>query len=773
MITLLTHFTLTYYTVRRQAEGSGDTEDLMALVDDIIPFQMSHNAEAEAADLLLETQQLRKLVESNPPVVDERNYERVCLYLLRSADFMGDPEDLYNIFSTCYAIYKSRDKYLDALRVALKMDDSERVTEVFASVDQAVHQGKLPENGVLLSGLNVKKQMALLLARHRAPYELPEELNTSFSVAGSDMTLNELIGNATLSDRFLAVARDMGVQEPKTAEAIYKVKGDGGPTSRRTGTTAVADSARANLATSFVNGFVNAGFCKDALMTEGGNAWVSRNKDHGMMSATASLGLVMMWNVDEGLNQYDPYTHHTDPFVRAGAFLGVGIMSSGVRNESDAAIALLSEQLNDKADCIRQAAVAGLGIAYAGARKEDLITLLLPVVENADAHIVEASLAALSLGISFVGTCNDEIGSSILQRIMESSDVDMNHTCSRFMCLGLALLYLGKAEKAEVMLEAVRCVENPRGKYAQIALQTCAYAGTGNVLQVQQMLKLCAERLPEGTNAEHQALAVLGIALVALGDDVGTEMTLRTFEHLLHYGSVFVRRAVPLALALLYVSNPDYGIVDQLSRLTHDADAELAQGAIFGLGLVSAGTNNSRVAGLLRGLSEFYAKEASHLFAVRIAQGLNAAGKGLVTLAPFHSDRLLLNGAGIAGLLTVLHACIDIKGTVLDKYHFLLFYLSSATNPRYLSTVNTDLQLVSISVRVGLAVETVGQAGRPKTITGFQTHTSPVLVGTKERAELANQEYVTLGSVLEGCMMVEKAPEKVEEDTSHVGTSKK
>ena len=60
-----------------------------------MPFQMSHNAEAEAADLLLETQQLRKLIESDPPVVDERNYERVCLYLLRSADFMGDPDDLW------------------------------------------------------------------------------------------------------------------------------------------------------------------------------------------------------------------------------------------------------------------------------------------------------------------------------------------------------------------------------------------------------------------------------------------------------------------------------------------------------------------------------------------------------------------------------------------------------------------------------------------------------------------------------------------------------
>ncbi len=67
-------------------------------------------------------------------------------------------------------------------------------------------------------------------------------------------------------------------------------------------------------------------------------------------------------------------------------------------------------------------------------------------------------------------------------------------------------------------------------------------------------------------------------------------MTLRTFEHLLHYGELPVRRAVPLALALLYLSHPDYSVVDQLSRLSHDADADIAQCAILGLGLVAGGT---------------------------------------------------------------------------------------------------------------------------------------------------------------------------------------
>lgn len=41
------------------------------------------------------------------------------------------------------------------------------------------------------------------------------------------------------------------------------------------------DSARQNLASSFVNGFVNAAFGQDKLLMEDGNKWLYKNKEHG------------------------------------------------------------------------------------------------------------------------------------------------------------------------------------------------------------------------------------------------------------------------------------------------------------------------------------------------------------------------------------------------------------------------------------------------------------------------------------------------------------
>jgi 26S proteasome regulatory subunit N1 len=221
---------------------------------------------------------------------------------------------------------------------------------------------------------------------------------------------------------------------------------------------------------------------------------------------------------------------------------------------------------------------------------------------------------------------------------METSEVDHNNTISRFLSLGLGLIYLGKGERIDAVLEAIRTIEHEyRAKYCEYTVLTCAYAGSGNVLKVQEMLRLCTDHLTE--HAEHQAVAVIGIALIASGEEIGSEMTLRAFEHLLHYGELPVKRVVPLALALLYLSNPEYTLIDQLSRLSHDQDAEVSQAAILGLGLVSAGSNNSRVANLLRQLAEFYSRESNHLFVVKIAQGMNAMGKGLISINPFHSER--------------------------------------------------------------------------------------------------------------------------------------
>lgn len=92
--------------------------------------------------------------------------------------------------------------------------------------------------------------------------------------------------------------------------------------------------------------------------------------------------------------------------------------------------------------------VCRLGLAYAGSHRDDLISLLLPHVADETVSMEIASLSALALGFIGVGSCNYEVTSSILQTLMEREDSDLNEKWARFMALGLALLFLGKAFNA-------------------------------------------------------------------------------------------------------------------------------------------------------------------------------------------------------------------------------------------------------------------------------------------------------------------------------------
>eukprot|EP00241_Pyramimonas_parkeae_P004255 CAMPEP_0114250514 /NCGR_PEP_ID=MMETSP0058-20121206/14741_1 /TAXON_ID=36894 /ORGANISM="Pyramimonas parkeae, CCMP726" /LENGTH=908 /DNA_ID=CAMNT_0001364181 /DNA_START=49 /DNA_END=2775 /DNA_ORIENTATION=- len=719
-----------------------DMADLLGLVEQIVPFHMLNNAEPEAVDLLLEVESLSSLAAH----CDANNYSRTCQYLLSCSAYLPEPEDS-QCLEVAYEIYLNMKKYPEAMRVALRLS-------CIATIERTL---------VKCKDKLEKRQLAFMLARQGVVMNLEDP-----TLVGEDQeVVQEIATNSKLSEHYLALARDLDVMEAKTPEDIYKshlVEG-------RTPSNTATDSARHNLATTFVNAFVNAGFGHDKLMTAAPESstevsWIFKNKEHGKMSATASLGMVLMWDVEGGLPQIDKYLYSTDNHVVAGALLSVGVLNTWVRNECDPAYALLYDSVSKENAAVRIGAIQGLGLAYAGTAKEDVAELLCPLVcdeaNNADVF----GFAALTLGLVFVGTAHPGCTEAICQALLARPEADLENPLGRLAFLGLGLLFLKKQAAVEATVEIIKTLNPKVAMYAQLVLESCAYCGSGNVLKVQQFLSACSEHIDKESDEynthgdSHQGVAVMGIALVALAEELGAEMAVRTMEHLLQYGEPAIRRAVPLALALLSVSDPKLTVCDTLGRLSHDADEEVAMAAVLSLGLVSAGTNNARVASQLRQLSSYYYKEPSLLFLLRVAQGLTHMGKGLLTLNPHHSDRLL-SPTAVAGLLATMFCCLDMKATVLAKYHHVLFYLTAAMQPRMLMTLDEDMRPLPVSVRVGQAVDVVGQAGRPKTITGFQTHTTPVLLATGDRAELATEQYIAVTPILEGCIILKPNPDYI------------
>lgn len=663
----------------------------------------------------------------------------------------------------------------------------------------------------------MKKQLAFLIARANIPVhwvhtpDTMEPENDEGDEWGApppelSTELAECLGNHNLSTHFKNFGKAVGVEDARTPEDIYK-------THLESRSTAVHyNSARDNLASTFVNAFVNAGFGNEKMIVqaEEGQSFIYKNKDRGMMSATASVGMSLLWDHEGGIDHIDKYTYSPEEHIKAGAFLAIGVLYSSIRTQPDMAWALLEEHVDNPSTEIKIAVINAIGMAYAGSERPYIVERLAPYVADESSSIDVAANAALALAFVFVGSGNGEVASIILQTLMERENSQLDSEWGMFFGLALGLIFLGRQDAADATIETLKAIEHPVARSAEILVEVCSYAATGNVLKIQSMLHLCAEHAktdsdkpkdeatPEvdgaadeaaaaattaagdvdmdaATSGEttastdapaepeapksmrHQAMAVIGIALVAMGEDVGAEMALRQFQHLMTYGDPIIRKAVPLALALISASNPQLTILDTLSKYSHDSDLDVAVNAIFAMGIVGAGTNNARLAQMLRGLAVYYAKEPDCLFMVRIAQGFVHMGKGTIGINPFFHDRQILSGNAVAGLLSLLVSFgTDSHEFVLGKHHWQLYWIALAMFPQFLITLNEDGEEQPVTMRVGQAVNTVGLAGTRSTISGFQTLTSPVRVGTTERAEMATNEYFPFSQTLEGFVFVKR-----------------
>ncbi|KAM0280450.1 hypothetical protein ACHAQH_004029 [Verticillium albo-atrum] len=716
-----------------------DTKDLVDLALVLVPTFLRSNGEADAVDLMSELE----IIEQLPNYVDENTYARVCLYMVSMVNLLTYPDNEL-FLKTAHDIYITYKQYTQAMVLAIRLNDIDLIK---ADFDQAQDPA-------------LKKQLGFLVARQRIILELPEE------VIGDDQELQDSLTNIKLSEHFKSLGKELNILEPKTTEDIYKSHLE---SSRVAGMTNL-DSARHNLAAAFVNGFVNAGFGNDKMMLVEADkeSWVWKTKGDGMMSTVASLGTLLQWDVENALDKIDKYTYAQEPEIMAGAMLAIGITNTGVRLDSEPALALLGD--NDKLrnpdtnPLVTTACLMGLGLSYAGSNKEELLEILLPIITDSSVEMRISAMAALSCGLIFVGSSNPEVSEAIVTTLLDDERKEqLTSKWTRFLALGLGLLFFGRQEEVDVILETLKAVDHPMSKPTAVLAEICAWAGTGAVLKIQELLHICNEHMEEAEEKKGdeltQAYAVLGIALVAMGEDVGQEMVLRHFGHLMHYGEPNIRRAVPLALGLISPSNPQMKIYDTLSRYSHDNDSDVAINAIFAMGLLGAGTNNARLAQLLRQLASFYHRDQESLFMVRIAQGLLHMGKGTMSVNPFHTDRQVLSRVSAGGILAVLVAMIDAKSFITSDSHYLLYFLVTAMHPRFLVTLGEDLKPLKVNVRVGQAVDVVGQAGRPKTITGWQTQSTPVVLAYGERAELEDEEYISLNSTLEGLVILKKNPE--------------
>lgn len=301
----------------------------------------------------------------------------------------------------------------------------------------------------------LKKQMAFQLSRQR------------ISIPELDESINSILSNSLLSPFFLQLAKDLEVVDPKKPEDIYKTHLE-----NRKATSQI-DSAKQNLASTLVNALVNAGSGKDALMLGkfDDQPWISKVKNEGLTAAAASLGMLFLWDPAGASNHINDYLELTDGYSKMGACIALGLSNAGIIDECDPAKAILEEKILGKEDYSRVGSILGIGLAYSGTGREEFLELLIPIIIDTSYSVECSAFAALSLGLIFVGKCHEDVGNAIYQTLIERPENQLNMTVSRYFGVALGLLFLGKQEKCEAILEATQTITHPIGKYVEVCIK--------------------------------------------------------------------------------------------------------------------------------------------------------------------------------------------------------------------------------------------------------------------------------------------------------------
>ena len=777
-------------------------ETLQRLAVEILPFFIQHNAEADAVDLSLELDILDPFLFD---LMNFENYKRVTLYLSQFFSFEEDPMFRGKILNFLIKVYDKVGDYNKAFLSALKMNNIPKLYDIFLSCNS----------------FSRRQQLAFLLARCRLNV-LPSEIEVLLPSNELEV-IKKILSNEWLSKEFISLAaEEFKVLEPKLPEDVYKSHLVESPFGRFGGLSSNSatsgDTWMQNLANSIVNGFLNVGHGSEKYLflddlenpnSTNGASELYKNKESRLIASVASLGLIHLWNIEGGTEMVDRYLGSEDKHIKSGGLLALGVLSTGIRNEAEPAFAMITEALQETPySTVKISALLGLGIAYAGTRKAEIRNLVLGhmVYAEDEWELMASLMASMAASLVFCSSADGEVVSAFIQLFMEVpvEVFQKNRSMSLLFYMSFGLLFLGVEDSSdgqkpiETIVETLQIIPDENMRNTLIFLvRMMSLVGSGNVLFVQECLKLF-DSIAVPTNEPFKVVedkmlfALFGIVLMPLGDEVSSEMTLRILQQCIHYLPIDVRCLVPLAISLLNVSNPTIKLIDLLSKYSHDPDPKMSQISIFALGLIGLGTNQSKINSLLRDLWKYYGKEpnGSHLFFIRLTFGFLSAGKGLVSGSPLYHDRQLIDKTALASMMLFLTAFLDDPTWWIRQYPALIYILTPCISPRALVTLkvshdgsvfskeselsasdstsaNKDISVLShqsVDVRVGHPIDVVGQAGRPKSIAGFQTHLAPVLLAFDERAELATDSYVALTDVLEGFVILEKNPNFMDTD---------
>lgn len=742
-------------------------ESLFSLLLCSLKFLFEHNCECDAIDFMVEL----GIEHFIPYLIDHS--ERVEVYLSELCYYIGIEYVLFDM-------YRRKKDWVKLVIILLRGSKKEKkkgkynLTDVIKTIDyeedieisynninkiyRYVSGNFMEDLYFILCKCNVDEYIQILFILSRVNVYIDENFIKAILNVRNDQENNlteityKIMNGAYLSEINSFLHKDLQLTEPFPIEKFLK----GIPKIDKDVTLKYFTSI------SISNGFVHRGYTKDSLFfTKESEYYADLNiicetDKLEIMAVLASIGMIKK-NKNKNHPDYATYDALLESYMfssgfsyrKSGALLAHAFQLN-TYDDDHSLFALLAENLSASCRFMKSASLLGIENLYCGSNCQLVKETLIPILYSESIETV--GLTCFTLGSCFYGTMDDEL-INVLMTIIIEKKTDIDSPFYLFILLGFSLLFLGCGEKVNVSEEFIE--ENNLGSI----LKGLAYLGTGRSDIIEELVDdfvYLDDRKDEKTPTElvHdniiKGLILLSITLISLNDTHTRTIAKNLLSEQITRDKSNI---IPLCLSLLYASEPDVEIVDAFSRSINGSQPI---NTILGLGIVGAGTNNTRIQNLLETQYAYHAKNTKISSMLKIAQGLVCLGKGTLSLSPLAYDKTVILKRPLIGLLGLVTMFIYDNYPLLSKHSLLFYLLEQSIGNKFVVTLNQNLEYENVNVRVGRPVQTVGMAGKPKGLSGIVMHESPVIIQCDEKGDIYEDEGYKFNGFVEDVLVVKK-----------------
>lgn len=380
-------------------------------------------------------------------------------------------------------------------------------------------------------------------------------------------------------------------------------------------------------AMTFSNAFMNAGTTSDKFLRENLD-WLAKASNWSKFTATAALGVINKGNLKEGISILRPYLPQdgvsSSVYSEGGSLFALGLIHA---NHGTEVMELLKNTLkSNPAEIVQHGAALGLGAAGMASGNEDVYDELRNVLYTDSAVAGEA--CGYAMGLIMLGTGSERAVEEMLTYAHETQ----HEKIIRGLAIGLALLFYGREEKADTMIDTLMSEKDAILRYGGIYTIALAYAGTGNNKAIRRLLHVAVSDVND--DVRRAAVTSLGFVLFRNPTQVPriVELLSQSFNPHVRYGST-------LALGIACAGTGLKEAVDLLQPMISDPVDFVRQGACIALAMIMIQQNenlNPAVV-LVRGSFEKILtdkhEDAMAKFGAALAQGIMDSGGRNVTIS--------------------------------------------------------------------------------------------------------------------------------------------